>query len=127
MRYFRFKVLHPEKIPSAIERYETHVHRILGVIDDALEGKDWLVGDKCTYADLSFFTWTVIFKYLYTPEENPANKYKNLLAWHERMASREAVAKVMKTRQDMMDSEALGANGLPTDASPEEIGAKVQG
>jgi len=120
-------VLHPEKIPSVIERYETHAHRILGVLDGALECRDWLVGDKCTYADLSFFMWTTMFGYIYPPEENPTNKYKNLLAWHDRMASREAVKKVLAIRQRMMDAENLGANGLPTDANVEEIAKKVQG
>jgi glutathione S-transferase len=120
-------MFHPEKIPSVIERYETHAHRILSVVDSALEGKEWLVGNKCTYVDLSFFTWTVIFSYTYPPEDNPTNKYKNYLAWHERMASREAVRKVMATRQGMMDSEGLGADALPTDVSIDEIAEKING
>lgn len=53
----RFNVLHPEKVPSAIERYRNEVIRILGVLNTALEGKTWLVGDKCTFADLAFMPW----------------------------------------------------------------------
>ncbi|CAL8576696.1 Transcriptional regulator ure2 [Xanthoria parietina] len=52
-----FNVLHPEKLPSAIERYSNEVKRVLGVLEQALRGKQWLVGDKCTYADLAFVTW----------------------------------------------------------------------
>ena len=50
---------HPEKLPTAQERYVQETRRIIGVISKALEGKDWLVGDKCTYADLSFIAWFV--------------------------------------------------------------------
>ena len=56
-RPIRFNVLHPEKLPSAIERYSNEVKRVLGVLEQALRGKQWLVGDKCTYADLAFVTW----------------------------------------------------------------------
>ena len=47
-----FSFLHPEKLPSAIERYAKEMKRVLGVLDGALEGKQWLVGDKMTFADL---------------------------------------------------------------------------
>ena len=33
------------------------MRRILGVLDTALEGKRYLVGDKVTIADLSFVAW----------------------------------------------------------------------
>lgn len=31
--------------------------RVTMVLNNVLEGKEYLVGDKCTYADLSFVTW----------------------------------------------------------------------
>ncbi|KAL8996920.1 MAG: hypothetical protein Q9169_003679 [Polycauliona sp. 2 TL-2023] len=52
-----FNVLHPEKLQSAIERYSNEVKRVLGVLESSLDSKQWLVGDKCIYADLSFVTW----------------------------------------------------------------------
>jgi len=33
------------------------IKRVTMVLNNALEGKEYLVGDKCTYADLSFVTW----------------------------------------------------------------------
>ena len=33
------------------------MRRILGVLETALEGKKYLVGDKVTIADLSFVAW----------------------------------------------------------------------
>ena len=49
-----FIMLHPEKIPSAIERYTKEVLRVLGVLEGVLAKREWLVGEKCTIADISF-------------------------------------------------------------------------
>ena len=60
-----FAGYHPEKIPSAIERYNNEARRILGVLESVLSKQDWLVGGKVTIADLSFVTWnTNIERYL---------------------------------------------------------------
>ena len=45
-----------EKIPSAIERYRKEILRVLGVLESVLSTKEWLVGNKCSVADLSFIT-----------------------------------------------------------------------
>ncbi|KAL8994187.1 MAG: hypothetical protein Q9188_007138 [Gyalolechia gomerana] len=54
-----FNMFHPEKIPSAQHRYIDQTKRVVGVLDQALgqSKSGWLVGDKCTYVDLSFFMW----------------------------------------------------------------------
>ena len=49
-----FARYHPEKIPSAIERYQKETQRVLTVLDGVLATREWLVGGKCTVADLSF-------------------------------------------------------------------------
>ena len=48
---------HPEKIPSAIERYQKEIVRVFSVLDSVLAKQEWLVGGKPTIADLSFITW----------------------------------------------------------------------
>lgn len=52
-------MFHPEKLPSAQDRYIDQTKRVVGVLDAALgqSQSGWLVGDKCTYVDLSFFMW----------------------------------------------------------------------
>ena len=57
---FWFKNSHPEKVPSAIERYQKETDRVISVLDTVLskpENGGWLVGGKPTIADLSFVTW----------------------------------------------------------------------
>jgi hypothetical protein len=42
-----------------LERYGAEIWRVTGVLDAHLKktGGEWLVGEKCTYADLSFVPW----------------------------------------------------------------------
>ena len=51
-----FMIYSEKKIPSAIERYQREIVRILGVLESVLSARRWLVGDKCSVADLSFVT-----------------------------------------------------------------------
>jgi len=109
-----FSVLHPEKLPSAIDRYKNELKRVLGVLDGCLEGKQWLVGDKITFADLSFATWNdrIDSLILCTPEAK-FDGFPNVKAWHERMTSRPSWTKAMQTREKLMDEQGLMPNGMP--------------
>ncbi len=96
----RFNVLHPEKVPSAQERYNNEVNRILGVLENCLAAKQWLVGNKCTFADLSFVTWNDrMDMVLGVPNSKPLKDYPNVEAWHECMISRDSFKKAMQTRE----------------------------
>ncbi|OBT97632.1 glutathione S- transferase, nitrogen catabolite repression regulator [Pseudogymnoascus verrucosus] len=110
-----FNVLHQEKLPSAIERYTKEVHRILGVLNNALQGKIWLVGDKCTFADLAFLPWNARLDatLLTPPGEDTLKQYPNVQIWHNRMLGRDSWKKVMTTRDKLMDEHGLQPNGMP--------------
>jgi glutathione S-transferase len=90
-----FRTFHPEKLPSAIERYDKESLRIIGVIDAHLtkQGTPYLVGDKVTYADLMFVCWTYIFDERY-PEDFDLSEFKSYNAWINRIKERPAVKKV---------------------------------
>ncbi|MCJ1461490.1 glutathione S- transferase, nitrogen catabolite repression regulator [Pseudocyphellaria aurata] len=92
---------HPEKIPSAIERYRNEIRRVTMVLDHALQGKQYLVGDKCSYADLSFVVWSNMMPYLFGDEKLPdfSGEYPSYHAWLERLNARPAVQKVLQIRE----------------------------
>ena len=52
-----FSWLHPEKVPSAIERYQNEIKRVWGVLESILSKQEWLVGGKPTVADFSFIMY----------------------------------------------------------------------
>ena len=49
-----FLRLHPEKVPSAVERYRNEVKRVLSVLESVLSKQEWLVGGRLTIADITF-------------------------------------------------------------------------
>lgn len=69
------------------------------VLNNALEGKEYLVGDKCTYADLSFVTWASIAPFAAGPVKIDWEAYPNYKAWLDRLTSRPAVKKVFEDKE----------------------------
>ena len=97
-------------IESVLARYGNEVKRILGVIESHLLKKRgagpgnneivWLVGNKCTYADLAFVTWDVLLLSRLFPEGFDAKAdFPLFLQWHETTINRPAVKKVLEKRE----------------------------
>ncbi|KAI1796423.1 glutathione S-transferase [Ganoderma leucocontextum] len=86
-----------EKIPTAIERYEKEILRVLGVLDGVLAKRRWLVGDKCSAVDISFVTWyhTLFARIMKDyPGFDPEKDFPNVHRWHKEMLARPMVSKV---------------------------------
>ncbi len=93
-----FARFHPERLPSATTRYIDEIERVVSVVDRALGANKngdsaYLVGDRCTYADLSFVTWANVAKGLLVQlgEAGRLDKFENYRAWMERMEQRSVV------------------------------------
>lgn len=116
-----FTHLHPEKIPSAIERYTVEIRRILGVTERVLsekagddEDEQWLVGDKMTFADMAFVPWNFrLAEVLVQSWDQVWDGFPRTRAWHERMVARDSWARAMKLRAKLMDEQGLQWNGVP--------------
>ncbi|KAF2029157.1 glutathione S-transferase [Setomelanomma holmii] len=94
-----FARFHPDKLPSATERYVNEVIRVIGVLDLGLErnGTGWVVGEKCTYADLSFRTWASVGEGLLRELgkfEGITEKYPKYTEWLKKMDEIDGVKKV---------------------------------
>jgi len=97
-----FNNFHSEKIPSAIERYQAEVERVIGVLDKALAGKNYLVGDKLTVADLSFVPWGEFIPIAMKGKEYDFSKYANWTKWHKEMVARSSVQKVLEDKKTLV-------------------------
>ena len=89
-----FGNFHPEKLPSAHERYINEIERVNSVLDGHLQKHTYLVGDKCTYADLVFVNWAAIIPWL-TAGKDVTSKYKAYTAWMEKLNERPSVKKIL--------------------------------
>ncbi|CAG8395228.1 unnamed protein product [Penicillium salamii] len=83
----------PEKIPLAIERYGNEIRRVTFVLDSVLKDQEWLVGDKCTYADLAFMPWQRWATRYATSPETLDEDFPHAAAWFKRLSDRTSVQK----------------------------------
>lgn len=105
------------EVPSAIDRYESELKRVFGVLDRSLQGKQWLVGDKMTYADLAFLPWnSFLDAILGRPFDEIFDGFPNVRKWHERLAALPSWQKTLEKREKCMEEQNLGANGQPRDS-----------
>jgi GST-like protein len=75
-----------------LERYVAESKRLLGVIDGRLEGRDWIMGDQYTIADVSMLGWVRNLIGFYEARDLVAfDSLKNVPAWLERGLARPAV------------------------------------
>lgn len=74
------------------------------MLDTHLKGRSWLVGDKCTYADLAFVMWNLQIAYVMKDAKEPWDvaKYPHFQRWMEAMQARPSLKHVMGV---MMDTE----------------------
>ncbi len=84
-----------EKIPYAIERYHTETKRLYGVLDQQLEGQDYIAGEF-SIADIATIGWMRGYKM----QEIDIADYPNVGKWIERMLARDGVKKGFAVGQD---------------------------
>lgn len=105
-----FTNFHPEvDLSSAIERYGNEAKRIMGVVEahlakqkqkGAADGQTWLVGDKCTYADLSFVPWNLLLGALFHEGFDLEKDFPLYAKWHGNMVERPAIKKTIEFREE---------------------------
>lgn len=94
-QYQHFVKFAPEKVPYAIERYRKELHRICKVLDTRLEGREFLVGDDLTIADVINFTWPQTAR---ASLGEDLSAYPNLVRWLDALAARPAFVKALAMR-----------------------------
>ncbi|MFP4129989.1 MAG: glutathione binding-like protein [Halorhodospira sp.] len=81
----------PERVEYAIERYTSETARLLGVLDQRLEGSTYLGGEAYTIADMATFPWVQVAERL----GQRMGDFPNVLRWSDEIAERPAVERGM--------------------------------
>lgn len=102
-----FKMMHPEPLPTAIERYQKEAVRVFTVLDGVLSKQKYLVGDKLTAADVAFFPWDdLVFdasSILDAPYLTDIKKLTNVMRWHEDVKAHPSVKRTFEERAKAME------------------------
>lgn len=89
------------KNPASAKHFQDLVKRTITTLNRALEGKEYLVGEKPTIADLSFVPWDLALDAIMIGDEEAATVearqklWPNWAAWHSRLCQRAAVQKMI--------------------------------
>ncbi|WP_448677535.1 glutathione S-transferase N-terminal domain-containing protein [Delftia acidovorans] len=83
--FFRYA---SEKVPYAITRYQTETRRLLKVLDDRLDGREFICGEY-SIADMASFAWIRIHKMTGVP----LDEFPRVQDWYGRVRSRPGVGR----------------------------------
>ncbi len=84
----------PEKYEYPINRYAMETKRQLDVLDQRLDGRDWIAADSYTIADMAIWPWygnLVLGRQYDAGEFLDVESYKNVVSWAKRMDARPQV------------------------------------
>tara|TARA_R110000751_G_scaffold288076_4_gene393227 strand:+ start:79152 stop:79781 length:630 start_codon:yes stop_codon:yes gene_type:complete len=81
-----FVHFNPDKSEYSSERYSTEAHRLYGVLEKRLAGRDYIVDD---YSIVDMACWPWISRYEW--QKIDLAQYPNVRAWYKRILQREAV------------------------------------
>jgi GST-like protein len=86
-----------EKIPYGIERYQKETKRLLGVLEQHLQEREFLVGAEYTIADMATFPWVGSLDWGYKAAETlELSTFPIVMAWYDRCSQRPATAQGLK-------------------------------
>ncbi|KAM0326093.1 hypothetical protein ACHAQA_006686 [Verticillium albo-atrum] len=109
-----FHKYHPEDVQSAKDRYLKEMRRVCGVLDRALDGHEYLVGGRYSYADVAFLPWFNVAFFPWYDMAVPGvfsgkvqfeDEFPNVAAWIHRLRERPAIAKTLRERSEAMDKQ----------------------
>jgi GST-like protein len=80
-----------EKVPYGETRYMNETVRLLGVLNQQLEGRDYIAGEY-SIADMAAAPWAGVARML---DDERLNACRNVMAWIERNVARPATARAI--------------------------------
>ena len=78
------------------ERYRKEYHRCIGVLERQLEGRDFLVGNEYSIADMISWPWILIAKAM----GQPLDEFPNVTRWRQVIKERPAVERAVNLGKD---------------------------
>lgn len=95
-----FRHAAPEQVPYAINRYLFEAKRHYKVLEIHMEGREFIVGDEFSIADISAWGW--IDKANVVLGEAALSSYPNIKRWFESVDARPAVERARNIAKDLV-------------------------
>ena len=95
-----FQFVAPEGLEYARNRYRREAERHYQVLEDHLAGRDFIVGDSYTIADMSAWGWVDRASRVMKGEADPLAAFPNIKRWFAAIDARPAVARARAVGKD---------------------------
>ena len=117
-----FQYAAPEGLDYAVNRYRREIERHYQVLNDHLEGREYIVGDDYTIADMSAWGWLDRAPRVMKGSDDALAPYPNIKRFFEAVNARPAVARARKVGTDIsfasMQSEEARRALFPSNYPP---------
>jgi GST-like protein len=84
-----------------IARFDNEVHRLFGVLNLGLHGKDWLAAGQYTIADMVCYPWAALWK----SRDIDIDEFPNVKRWLAAIGERPAVQRSAEIGQDIYQGQ----------------------
>ncbi len=89
--FFKFAAEKVANNSYPVERYRDEAKRLLGVLESRLQGREWIMGDEYTIADITTFPWVRGVDVFYGGREVlEFESFPSVMAWLDRALARPA-------------------------------------
>jgi GST-like protein len=95
-----FQFAAPEGSGYAQNRYRREAERHYQVVEEHLAGREFVVGDSYTIADMSLWGWIDRASRVMKGESDPLGRYPNIKKWFNAIEARPAVARARSVGAD---------------------------
>ncbi len=95
-----FQFAAPEGLDYAVNRYRREAERHYQVLEDHLQGRQFIVGDTYTIADMSVWGWLDRASRVFKGAEDPLAPYPNLKRLFDTVDARPAAARAREVGKD---------------------------
>lgn len=92
-----------EKIPYAIDRYVKETNRLYGVLDRRLDGREFIVGNEYSIADIAAYPWIVSWK----TQQQSLDDFPSVKRWFESISHRPATVSAYAKAQPYSTQSAM--------------------
>lgn len=101
-----FRIYAPEKIEYAMTRYLNETHRLYGVLNKRLEGRDFVAAGQYTIADMAIIGWAQGWE----RQGMDLEEFPNVKAWKARLEARPAVQRGLAVGREEREKLQLADN-----------------
>lgn len=109
-QFMFFAAAYDNGMPKATERYQIEIMRLFKLLDDRLDGREYIAADQHTVADMAAWPWITVMLRAQIPMED----FPNIKEWYDRLAQRQTYVDGMAKLGEKSEEQRMSGFKLAT-------------